>query len=130
MGEISDSRELARIYAEADVLVLTSSREGFPLVIMEAMAHGVVPVCTDVGGIPSHVKHCVNGLLLQNGSEQQVVEQLVSAITRLAEDRRELSELSRAAFAHARQHFSGADFCAAYREILLGQKNQGSLWSR
>jgi L-malate glycosyltransferase len=123
MGEISDTGELERIYADADVLVLTSSREGFPMVIMESMAHGVVPVCTAVGGIPTHVHHAVNGLLLENGSDEVIVEQLVSAITRLEEDRKELLELSRAAFDYARQHFSGADFCAAYHEILLGKKN-------
>lgn len=119
-GELSDAGELEKIYSDADVFVLTSSREGFPLVVMEAMAHGVVPVCTAVGGIPFHVRHENNGLLLEDGAEERVVEQLVAAIARLAENRGELAELSRAAFDYAVRHFSGAHFCTAYREVILG----------
>lgn len=120
LGEVSDPRELEKIYALADVLVLTSSREGFPLVIMEAMARGVVPVCTAVGGIPFHVRHEINGLLLEDGADDWIVEQLTAAVARLAENRAELAQLSRSAFDYASRHFSGADFCAAYREIVLG----------
>lgn len=131
LGEVSDHRELEKIYACADVLVLTSSREGFPLVVMEAMAHGVVPVCTAVGGIPSHVRHEINGLLLEDGPEDRVVEQLADAVARLAENRRELAALSRSAFEYALRHFSGAKFCAAYREVLLGSEQKGnSQWPR
>lgn len=123
LGEVSDPRELEKIYACADVLVLTSSREGFPLVVMEAMAHGVVPVCTAVGGIPSHVRHEINGLLLEDGPEEQVVDQLAGAIARLAENRRELADLSRSAFDYAQRHFGGANFRAAYREAVFGPES-------
>lgn len=120
LGEVSDPRELEKIYALADLLVLTSSREGFPLVVMEAMARGVVPVCTAVGGIPFHVRHEINGLLLEDGADDRIVEQLTAAVARLAENRAELAELSRSAFDYASRHFSGADFCTAYREIVQG----------
>lgn len=130
LGEVSDPRELEKIYALADVLVLTSSREGFPLVVMEAMARGVVPVCTAVGGIPSHLRHGINGLLLEDGPEDQVVERLAAAVARLAENRGELAELSRSAFDYASKHFSGANFCAAYRKVVRGGEGNSSQWPR
>jgi glycosyltransferase involved in cell wall biosynthesis len=122
-GEVAESETLKRLYDEADVLILTSSREGFPVVIMEAMAHAVVPISTDVGGIPDHVRHGINGILIRNAeAEDEVVDALVEAVGRLALDRTLLSRLSRNAYEHARQHFAPSRFCAAYRQLLLGEK--------
>ncbi|MBN2106052.1 MAG: glycosyltransferase, partial [Deltaproteobacteria bacterium] len=50
-GELYDDSRLRDFYTNAHFIVLTSTREGFPLVLMEAMAYGVVPVTTNVGGI-------------------------------------------------------------------------------
>ena len=39
LGEIVDEKKLSEIYNKSDILLLVSRYEGFPLVIMEAMAH-------------------------------------------------------------------------------------------
>lgn len=44
-------RELAPVYADLDVLALTSDNEGTPVAVIEAMAAGVAVVATDVGGV-------------------------------------------------------------------------------
>jgi glycosyltransferase involved in cell wall biosynthesis len=44
--------DLEHQYEEAHFLVLPSQAEGFPKVIAEAMAHGVVPVVSAVSNIP------------------------------------------------------------------------------
>ncbi|HVG31957.1 MAG TPA: glycosyltransferase [Pyrinomonadaceae bacterium] len=121
-GEIADPAELSALYESADVLLLTSSREGFPLVIMEAMAQGVVPISTDVGGISDHVKHEMNGLLISGQSEDDIVKAMVSMIARLNRNRSQLEGMSRRAYRYAREHFTQQRFCKAYRQLLLNEE--------
>jgi glycosyltransferase involved in cell wall biosynthesis len=120
LGVISDDEHMTAIYADADVLVLTSSREGFPMVIMEAMAHGVIPMATSVGGIPYHIKHGFNGLLLPNGDEDEIVSTIIEELKTLAADHSVVDRLSRSAHEYARDHFNSARFTERYRQILLG----------
>ncbi len=118
-GEIHDREEMNRLYATADLLLLTSSREGFPLVIMEAMAHGVVPVSTAVGGIPEHLRHGENGWLIGNHDDEElIVESACSLIAQACSDRQRLEAMSQAAYEYAVAHFSSARFCEEYRRIL------------
>lgn len=56
--------ELIRLYAEADVFVLPTWREGFPNVVLEAMAAGLPIVATPVGAIPDAVGDGREGLLV------------------------------------------------------------------
>ncbi|MGH9406125.1 MAG: N-acetyl-alpha-D-glucosaminyl L-malate synthase BshA [Terriglobia bacterium] len=49
----------------ADVLLLPSELESFGLVALEAMACGVPPVCSRVGGLPEVVRDGVDGFLVR-----------------------------------------------------------------
>ncbi|QTN31997.1 glycosyltransferase [Akkermansiaceae bacterium] len=60
-------REVARWMNAADLLCLSSHNEGFPNVILEAMASGLRVVSTDVGGIGELVTHRGRGLLVGTG---------------------------------------------------------------
>jgi glycosyltransferase involved in cell wall biosynthesis len=54
---------MTSVYREADILVLTSDREGSPNVILEAMASGLPIVATKIGGVPEIVQHGLTGYL-------------------------------------------------------------------
>lgn len=49
--------DLASIYADLDVLALTSNNEGTPVSIIEALAAGRAVVATAVGGVPDLLGH-------------------------------------------------------------------------
>lgn len=65
-----------------DIFVLPSWSEGFPMVILEAMAAACPVISTKVGAIPEVVVDGVTGILV----EKQNPEQLADAIMRLIED--------------------------------------------
>lgn len=59
-----DGEDLLDYYREADIFVLSSEREGMPLVLLEAMAMGLPIVATNVTGSRDVVKNQENGLLV------------------------------------------------------------------
>jgi len=75
-GYIQYGPALIQKYLQSDVFVLPSITEGFPKVILEAMAFGLPVVCSGVGAIPEIIHHGHNGLLVKPKS----VEDLVDAI--------------------------------------------------
>ena len=77
----------------SDVFVLSSTFEGFPLSIIEAMSVGLPIISTDVGGVPDIVKNGVNGFLVPSND----VIELSNSILKMANDnnmRGEMSEIN------------------------------------
>ena len=58
----------------SDVLVLPSRSEGEPMVLHEAHALGTPVIATRVGGIPHFIKDGENGILIDYGEPDQIVE--------------------------------------------------------
>ncbi|MEO8120947.1 MAG: glycosyltransferase [Rhodoferax sp.] len=69
-----DQEQLARCYSAADILVLASSREGWPNVLLESMACGLPVVATRVGGIPEIVTSASAGRLMPERTVADLVE--------------------------------------------------------
>ena len=70
--------ELPGYYAAADALVLASSREGMPNVLLEAIASGTPVVATNVGGSPEVLKGRGVGKLLSERDSKNIVEALTT----------------------------------------------------
>ncbi len=117
-GELTDPAEVQAHYDRAHALVLASSREGMPLVIMEAMARGAVPVVVDVGGIPCYVTDGENGMLVEAWPEEAVAEQMVARLGELTHAPERWADLSQHAHTCALEHFSPEGFCEAYQAVM------------
>ena len=57
--------DVMAFYAAADIVVLPSHSEGFPFVILEALAMGKPVIATSVNGVPEVIEHMKTGLLVK-----------------------------------------------------------------
>ena len=122
-GEIAEQGKLNRIYSEAQVLLMTSAYEGFPVVIKETMAYGCVPVVTALEGNKTHLAESENGLLIEEiNNEVKLVAIAKEKIQFLLNHHAELERLSRNAYAYAKIHFSKEPFILKYRDLLSTYK--------
>ncbi|HVA89336.1 MAG TPA: glycosyltransferase family 4 protein [Chloroflexota bacterium] len=102
---------LKRLYAEADIFVLPTRADCFPLVIQEAMAAGLPVIATNVGAIGEVVIPDRTGLLVPSGNPQA----LASAMGALDNDRSRRTAMGQEARRLAEQRFDSA---ANARRIL------------
>src|SRR5262249_27218197 len=79
LGSVPQAR-LRTVYCAADALVLASSREGWPNVLLEAMACGTPVVATNVGGIAEIVTEPAVGRLVHQRSGAAFAEALRSVL--------------------------------------------------
>jgi glycosyltransferase involved in cell wall biosynthesis len=119
LGNLTDTGEIDRAYRDADILILTSSEEGFPMVVMEAMARGLIILATPVGDLPAHIRDSESGFLFSSSvSEDTIRQEGVTFITRLLSDRDLCRRISVHNREYARLHFSLERFEESYRNLL------------
>jgi glycosyltransferase involved in cell wall biosynthesis len=110
--------EVLELYREADVFALPTYREGFPNVVLEAMAAGLPVVATPVGAIPDAVRDGREGFLVP----PRDVEALTRALDALAQSPELRAEMGSRARARASAVFSleavVEQLESVYRELL------------
>lgn len=67
---------IEKYFNKADLFVLSSQREGLPMVILEAMASGVPVIATSVGGIPELIDHNHNGVLVPPQNSKALADEI------------------------------------------------------
>ena len=108
-GRLSDEA-LAGLYRSADLFLLPSKREGFGLVLLEAMRAGLPLVATPEGGIRHVLRDGENGVAVPYGSPGALAE----AIVRLAD-----ADARAALAATARADFEARFSYAAFSDRLV-----------
>lgn len=118
-GNVTDTAAIDSIYQNTHVLIIPSETEGFPMVMIEAMANGLAIVATPVGDIPYHLKNGINGFLFNSiEDEPKIIDEAVSYIKELAINEKLFSEISNYNVLYASQHFDIKDFAISYQKLL------------
>jgi len=68
--------DVVAIMQRSDLLILTSTTEGLPRSILEAMATGLPVIATKVGGVPEIIRDGVDGILVDSGDSDAIAEAL------------------------------------------------------
>jgi glycosyltransferase involved in cell wall biosynthesis len=77
LGHLNND-DVFKKYTEHDIILLPSKGEGLPVVIVEAMKHGVVPMATNLkSGIPELIEHNVNGYTIPLGNHKKYADYII-----------------------------------------------------
>jgi glycosyltransferase involved in cell wall biosynthesis len=106
-------RDVKDILGITDILVLPSTREGLPMILLEAMAAGAIVVATRVGGTPELVTDGVNGFLVASGDGDGLRKKLEFVLSASATN----DEIRRAAKKTVEEKFSLQRMVMEYEAI-------------
>jgi glycosyltransferase involved in cell wall biosynthesis len=117
------TRDVAAAYADASVFVLPSIEDGYPLVVLEAMASGRPVIVSENTGSKDAVREGVDGFVVPIRSPEAIAEKLAW----LRDHPAERAEMGRAARRRAEEfpwERFGAELVAAYG-VALGSRSRG-----
>jgi glycosyltransferase involved in cell wall biosynthesis len=107
-----DKRQVLEHYRRAHFLMLFSNFEGLPLALLEAMAHGLVPVVTDIpSGVGQVVRRGANGYVFPVGEPARAARLVAGAVPHWA-------ACSRNAWQSVRERFSVEVMCRNYAALF------------
>lgn len=104
----------APYFRDADILLLTSTYDASPNVILEAMVAGVPVVATNVGGVPEMVQDGVTGILTPPNDPGAIAH----AIEKLVEDPVRRRALAHRAKDYVRQNHDPNRIAALYESLF------------
>ncbi|MHB1846637.1 MAG: glycosyltransferase, partial [Deltaproteobacteria bacterium] len=113
LGRIPDD-ELHRRYAECDLFVLPSGREGFGIVFLEAASYRKPSLGAAAGGVPEVIQDGVTGALVPYGDAAA----LASKLGKLLDDPRAMAALGEAAFQGLDVRFGFRPFAQRFAQLL------------
>lgn len=99
---LGDRADVAELLQEADIFVLTSHWEGFPITILEAMRAGLPVIVSDVGGCREAILQSKTGCLIQPGD----INHLVECLARLMADQETRLAMGAAGYQHFINNFT------------------------
>lgn len=114
--------DMSEVFADADIVALTSFNEGTPVALIEALASARPVVSTDVGGVRDVVVDGLNGYLVPSGDHKGFAEKL-SALIGDREKREAFGKNGQAAVLkkYSKERLVG-DMKRIYAEALSGRR--------
>jgi N-acetyl-alpha-D-glucosaminyl L-malate synthase BshA len=96
----------------ADMMLMPSQLESFGLAALEAMACEVVPIATNVGGVPEVIDHGKTGFLADVGDVQTMANHAIEVLS----DEKKLKQMGEAARAAAQARFCASKIIPMYEK--------------
>ena len=113
-GRIPSHDMVASVLNDFKMLVLPSTVEGLPTIILEAMACGTPVLATSVGSIPEVIKDGKTGFIMTDNSPASIAENVIRALEHL-----DLKRVVENAKKIIDENYTYEDVVERYKEILL-----------
>ena len=118
LGSIEDPEQLRAVYAAHDIVIITSSEEGFPLAVMEGMAMGCIILATPVGDLPYHIRPGEQGFVFSQADPETVVREAMGILDKLLAAPALCAAISAGNIRYAKEHFGITTFARSYHELV------------
>ncbi|ULL18970.1 glycosyltransferase family 1 protein [Paenibacillus sp. H1-7] len=116
-------KDLADLYAAADVFLFPSSTETFGNVVLEAMASGTAVIGSAAGGVKDNIVHCETGMLCKPGD----ISEFVHAVELLYHNEEYRSNISMAGRQYSLQQSWEHIFNGLYESYLAVLHESGPM---
>lgn len=122
-GDVKEE-ELNDLYRKAHILMIASTTESGPLVLMEAMAYGAAIISTDVGIVPIFVKDGISGFVIKNNNaETIIIDEMTKKVIQLDSDRSLLKKIGENNIEIAFENFDIKQFYKEYQQLFENLSN-------
>lgn len=78
---LGERKDIPQLMYKCDGMCLPSIWEGMPVVLLESLSVGCIPICSPVGGIVNVIKNGYNGFLSKSSSEFDYLETIKSFLS-------------------------------------------------
>lgn len=125
MRYIGDRSDIPALLCSADGMCLSSDYEGLPVILLESIAAGCIPVCTAVGGIVDVIDDGIDGFLAAEVSEEAYYQAMKRCLNLTEAERDTLKKNCLAKSETYTVNRCAREYLACY-ESLLHQKDSKS----
>jgi glycosyltransferase involved in cell wall biosynthesis len=112
-----------RILAAADLLALTSDKEGLPIILLEAMAIGCPIVATAVGAVPTALRHKENAWVVPRNDVESLRQAIFEALTDPCAAQRHADRANRDFLARFSREVMGGRYLEIYERVWNSRKH-------
>ena len=110
-----NSDESMAIHMDKDIAIIpTLGSEGTSLSLLEAMATGCAPICTNVGGMTNIILNGYNGIMISPNEDE-----LYEAVKKLINNKQLRESISKRAFDTVCQSFNYNNWRMSWKEIII-----------
>lgn len=117
--------QLSDMIRQHDIFVVASKHEAGPITLVEAMGHGLVPVCGDIPCLIQEVINPQNGFRVRLDAPEAYAE----AIARLDGNRVMLEQMSAAALQTIKADFTAEAMAQRYVDFIRRNAPPFSMWN-
>lgn len=116
IGEVNNTDIINKHYKNADVLLITSIREGLPMVVLEAMANSATIISTNVGEIFEIINtENNNGILIDNLDDiEDLSDKFIENLINLNANKPKLLNLQKNAYQSVKKDYNKTEFRKNY----------------
>lgn len=109
-------KDLASLYTAAEIFILPSFYEVFPMAMLEALASGTPVITTNVAGMPDVITDGENGVLIEPGSSSEITD----AVLKLLGDNELRRRMGMAGRKNVEEHFTWDNVTEIITQVYEG----------